>query len=250
MPSGRSPPPASGSSPVALDQADTSSRQGPRAGPPANLLHPPPAKNVLTANLVVEQIEAEGGLSLRLAIELPLKALILSGVSRLITNHPHPRHLRKRARSQEPFLRRNYPASTVVRPCPTPARSIANRDVEAATSERTGLPDYPDHPSSVPCPITPADRDRCACRLLPCPMRPSPNLRRVGVRNFTFEACAGFTHVTARWIAQPPKAAFVARFRSDRLPSRAACQLPDQPTIIWMEPASIGDPRRRGALRS
>ena len=27
-------------------------------------------------------------------------------------------------------------------------------------------------------------------------------------------------------------------------------QLPDQPTIIWMEPTSTGDPRRRGALKN
>jgi hypothetical protein len=50
-------------------------------------------------------------------------------------------------------------------------------------------------------------------------MRPSPNLRRVGVRNFTFEACAGFTRVTARWIAQPPKAAFVARLQPASYPA-------------------------------
>src|SRR5271157_4027729 len=35
--------------------------------------------------------------------------------------------------------------------------------------------------------------------------RPSPLFRRVGIHIFTFEACSGFTHVTARWIAQPPK---------------------------------------------
>src|SRR5208282_1067819 len=34
--------------------------------------------------------------------------------------------------------------------------------------------------------------------------RPSPLFRRVGIHIFTFEACSGFTHVTARWIAQPP----------------------------------------------
>ena len=34
--------------------------------------------------------------------------------------------------------------------------------------------------------------------------RPSPNGRRVGIRIVTFEACSGFTHVTARQIAQPP----------------------------------------------
>ena len=37
--------------------------------------------------------------------------------------------------------------------------------------------------------------------------RPSPSLRRVGIRNFTFETGSGFPHVTARWMAQLPKAA-------------------------------------------
>jgi hypothetical protein len=35
-------------------------------------------------------------------------------------------------------------------------------------------------------------------------MQPSPIGRRVGIRIVTFEACSGFTHVTARRIAQPP----------------------------------------------
>jgi len=34
---------------------------------------------------------------------------------------PRPPHLRKHARSQGPSLRRHYPASAVLRPCPTPA---------------------------------------------------------------------------------------------------------------------------------
>ena len=44
-------------------------------------------------------------------------------------------------------------------------------------------------------------------------MLPSPIDRRVGIRIDTFEACSDFTRVTARWIAQQPKAAFVARLR-------------------------------------
>ena len=59
---------------------------------------------------------------------------------------------------------------------------------------------------------------------------------------------SGFTHVTARQIAQPPKAAFVTRLQPFRLPGRAARQLPDQSTTLWMEPSSIGDTRLRGAL--
>ena len=79
-------------------------------------------------------------------------------------------------------------------------------------------------------------------------MQPSPNGRRVGIRIVTFEACSGFTHVTARRIAQPPKAAFVTRLQPCRLPGRAARQLPDQSTTLWVESSSTSDPRLRGAL--
>ncbi len=44
------------------------------------------------------------------------------------------------------------------------------------------------------------------------------NLRRVGVRNFTFEACSGLTRVTAR-IAQSPKAAFIAKLQPTGCPT-------------------------------
>src|SRR6476660_1145266 len=79
-------------------------------------------------------------------------------------------------------------------------------------------------------------------------VQPSPNGRRVGTRINTYEACSGFTHVTARRIAQPPKVTFVARLRPDQLPSQAARQLPDLSTIIRVEPSSTDDSRLRGAL--
>jgi hypothetical protein len=73
-------------------------------------------------------------------------------------------------------------------------------------------------------------------------------VRRVGIHNFTFEACSGFTRVTARWIAQPPIATFVTGLRNGQLPDRPARQLPVQPTTLWMDPSSTGVPRLRGAL--
>ena len=79
-------------------------------------------------------------------------------------------------------------------------------------------------------------------------MQPSPNGRRVGIRIVTFEACSGFTHVTARRIAQPPKATFVTRLRPSQLPGQAARQLPDLSTIIRVESSSTDDSRLRGAL--
>src|SRR4029434_3309753 len=77
---------------------------------------------------------------------------------------------------------------------------------------------------------------------------PSPNGRRVGIRIVTFEACSGFTRVTARRIAQLPKATFVTRLQPLRLPARAARQLPDQSTTLWVESSSTSDARLRGAL--
>jgi hypothetical protein len=56
--------------------------------------------------------------------------------------------------------------------------------------------------------------------------------RRVGIRIFTFEACSDFIRITARWIAQPPKAAFVTRLRPNQSPNQAARQLPDQSTTV------------------
>jgi hypothetical protein len=107
--------------------------------------------------------------------------------------------------------------------------------------------DYPHHPSSVPCPI-PRQTEQVRMSVASLFARPSPGKRRVGVCIDSFEACSDFTRVTARWIAQPPEAAFVTRLRPDRLLAQAARQLPDQSTTLWVEPSSTGDTRLRGAL--
>jgi hypothetical protein len=109
------------------------------------------------------------------------------------------------------------------------------------------LADYPHHLPNVPCPL-PRRIDRVHLSIASPLVRPSPCYSRVGIRMVPFEACSGFTHVTARWIARPPKAIFVTRLRPNQLPDQTARQLPDSSTTIWVEPSSTGDPRRRGAL--
>jgi hypothetical protein len=52
-------------------------------------------------------------------------------------------------------------------------------------------------------PITPVDRAGAYIDSSPLTW-PSPFKGRVGVHDFPFEACSGFTHVTARPVAQPP----------------------------------------------
>ena len=95
-------------------------------------------------------------------------------------------------------------------------------------------------------PIIPADQTGAPVDSSPS-VQPSPNSRRVGIRIITFETCSGFTRVTARLFAKPPKAAFVTRLQHSQLPVHAARQLPDLSTTIWVDSSSTGDPRRRGA---
>src|SRR6516162_4401694 len=103
------------------------------------------------------------------------------------------------------------------------------------------------HPSDVLCPL-PRRIERVRVSITSPLVQPSPNGRRVGIRIVTFEACSGFTRVTARRIAQLPTATFVTRLQPLRLPARAARQLPDQSTTLRVESSSTGNPRLRGAL--
>src|SRR3982074_2977226 len=122
------------------------------------------------------------------------------------------------------------------------------RDVEAATLALDGSPpDYPNHLSDVPCPL-PRRIERVRVSIASPLIQPSPNGRRAGIRIVTFEACSGFTHVTAPRIAQPPNAPSVTRLQPCRLPGRTARQLPDQSTTLWVESSSTDDSRLRGAL--
>ena len=86
--------------------------------------------------------------------------------------------------------------------CPIPARAAAGCDVEDATLAVTGLPRLPEPPFRRAVPTTPADRTGARVDCFPAHAA-FPNGRRIGIRIVTFEACSGFTPVTARRIAQP-----------------------------------------------
>ena len=144
----------------------------------------------------------------------------LRGVCRPKANHPDITRLHERTRSQGPFLRRRLPGvDRSYDPVRLPLASPVQAGVEAATLlPKTGLPRFPHHPSGVPCPL-PRRIERVRASIASPSMLPSPFCRRVGIRISTFEACSGFTRVTARRIAQPPKAAFVTRsFQPGLLP--------------------------------
>src|SRR6202163_4559469 len=129
---------------------------------------------------------------------------MIVGVCRLIANHLHLAffesipEVRVLPSTGFPRLQRSY-APLGLPPVPPPEATL-----RPLPSHQTGLPRLPEPPFRRAVPTTPADRAGCSCRLLPRITQPSPNGRRVGIRIVTFEACSGFTHVTARRIAQPP----------------------------------------------
>src|ERR1700684_3510968 len=70
-------------------------------------------------------------------------------------------------------------------------------DVEGATFTTPGYPAITQITFLACCAQYPGGSNRCACRFLPCPYcLPSVN-GRVGIHDFTFEACSSFTHVAA-----------------------------------------------------
>src|SRR5262249_34055812 len=80
---------------------------------------------------------------------------------------PSPRRLQKHAKSQGPLLRRHYPASTLLRPCPTPAVADAQGNVEAATLANNGSPPITRTTFPTCRAYYPGGWSGCACRLLP-----------------------------------------------------------------------------------
>src|SRR5258708_39488332 len=97
-------------------------------------------------------------------------------------------------------------ASTSTAFCTARRTLMSSKGGTSTFYPRTGRvsPDYPNHLSDVPC-LLPRRIERVRVSIASPLMQPSPNGRRVGIRIVTFEACSGFTHFTARRIAQPPK---------------------------------------------
>ena len=130
------------------------------------------------------------------------------------------------SRTEAPSLHRRYPASTVLRasPPPWPARpdprglSVGACHATSRASRVASIPLF--HACCRQCP---GGNGRCSRRSLPDRWQPSPCGRRVGFRITGFGACSAFTRVTARMVAEPPKAALVVEvLRAISLPPSSA----------------------------
>src|SRR4029078_9054064 len=98
-------------------------------------------------------------------------------------------------------------------PVRLPPRPPLSATLRLLSSPRRVSPDCPHHHSSVLCPL-PRRIERVLVSITSPLTRPSPHFGRVGIRIMDFEACSGFTRVTARWIARPPEGGFVTRLRA------------------------------------
>ena len=125
-----------------------------------------------------------------------------------------PSSLRHPSTPEAPFLDGHYPASPVLRASPPPCRPglpLAGSRLPRAR-HRQGFPCC--CAFHLPCMPTPLPRRKPAgalVALFPAGRRPSPIDRRVGFRIMCFEACSAFTRVPACMVAEPPKAARLAK---------------------------------------
>src|SRR3977135_3590486 len=111
----------------------------------------------------------------------------------------------------------------------------------------TGLPRLPEPPFRRALPATPADRAWSRVDCFPAHAA-FPKWQEGRHPHCHFRGLHRLHSVTARRIAQPPKATFVARLRPRQLPDQAPRQLPDLSTIIRVRSSLTDDSRLRGAL--
>jgi hypothetical protein len=146
---------------------------------------------------------AHGGVRgrLHLATQLPRKSSDICGVVRLIANH------RSSTSSKAHLKQGSFPPPPLPGFTGTMTLSDSHRVRIAAAMELklrpNGSPTLPASPLRRAVPTTPADQMGASVDLLPHPYC-LPLSRRVGIRNCTFEACSGFTRITAHRIARPP----------------------------------------------
>jgi len=90
--------------------------------------------------------------------------------------------------------------------------------LEARPPAFRASPNYSDRLPCMPCSI-PRWTEKVRALVSSLSTRPSPFHRRVGIHDYTFEACSSFTRVTACKVAHPPCVGFVTRLHHNRLPT-------------------------------
>ena len=162
-----------------------------------------------------------------------------------------PSLLHKHTRSKGPFLRRHYPASSVLWPSPTPRLAAALSDDVRSRDLRQSRasPTDPDH---LPCMLCSLPRwtGTGACWFLPCPhglprfsggSASTTSLSRPAQASHALRPARLLTHLS--WALSRGSA--LASF-----PARTLASYQVQPTTARVGPSPTGDLRPWGALRN
>jgi hypothetical protein len=164
---------------------------------------------------------------------------------------PSPHHLRKRTRSQGPLLRRHYPASTLQRPCPTPAMAAALRDVEAATLASDGSPLITtNHLSNVPC-LLPRRIERVRVSIASLARRSFPQMAGGSASALSLSRPAqALLALRPAGLLSRPRRPLSRGSDPASYPAKPLASFRIQSTTIRVESSSTDDSRLQGALPS
>src|SRR5215472_8004657 len=166
---------------------------------------------------------------------------MLSGVVRLITNHQSsaPSNAHQKSAPFPPLALPSLVSTTTLSDAREGHRrnDVRRRDLRPSRAS----PNYPAYPPDMPCPLPRWTRADASVGCFSAPLGPSPYFRRVGVHDFTFEACSGFNRVTACRIAQPPKGGLCheASARPVARPSRSSATRSYRQLPGWILPPLV-----------
>ncbi len=213
-------------------------------------------ENVGTPDFVVELVEAEVRLRLRLDVKLPLQrpdlfgccqAPLRGGAKRLgpIASSSTASKAHQKSGSFAPpalpGLQRSYD------PVRLPLGSSGNPDVEGTGLQPNGSP-----------PITRVTLPTCRAHYPGGSRRVQVSVASPSHAAFPVIQAGRHPRLHFRGLLRlhsrygPPdcstaQGGLCCKASIRRLPGQIACQLPDQPTTLWVEPTATGDPRLRGA---
>ena len=200
------------------------------------------AQDVLAADLVVEQVEAERRLLLRLEIELPLK---LPDTFRCCQAH-----------RQSPILGfvesapevRALPSAGITRPHRyydpvrlPPAAAVLRRRRGRDPHALAGLPSYPRHLSGVPCPLPRWTATGASVGCFPVPLRPSPNSGGSASTTSLSRPAQASLALRPAGSLNRPRRPLSRGFDPPGCPDKPLVSYQSQPTTLWVEPSSTGD---------
>ena len=174
---------------------------------------------------------------------------MFSGVCRLVANHPSSSSLKAHQKSglfPPPALPGLIGPTTL-----SDSRPVRRRSRRRRRDLRPGRvsPDYPDHPSDVPCPLPRRTETGALVGYFPVPRGlPRYSGGSASASSLSRPAQASLALRPTGSLGRPRRPSSRG-FGPHGLPSKPLVSYQTKPTTFRVVPSSTGDPRLRGALR-